>query len=221
VAALAAPAPPSTSDLALWYDKPSERWTDALPIGNGRLGAMIYGGIDVERIQLNEDTLWSGHPKDWNNPGAKDHLAEVRRLVIEQEDYQAADALCRKMQGPYNQSYLCPGNLILRFDATVPDAKYRRSLDLNTAVAEVSYTCGRTRITRQPSLPTRPGHAIRIESEGPDLLSFTPSIISDLKANPLARPDRIAYREKAPPTSIPTTSAPRTPSSTTPVKATA
>ncbi len=184
---------------------------------------MIYGGIDVERIQLNEDTLWSGHPKDWNNPGAKDHLAEVRRLVIEQEDYQAADALCRKMQGPYNQSYLCPGNLILRFDATVPDAKYRRSLDLNTAVAEVSYTCGRTRITRQ-AIASHPAQviAIRIESEGPDLLSFTASIISDLKGESLSpASDRIAYRARPHPRSIPTTSAPRTPSSTTPVKATA
>lgn len=200
VAALAAPAAPSSSGLSLWYDKPSETWTDALPVGNGRLGAMIYGGVDGERILLNEDTLWSGYPRDWNNPGAKDHLAEVRRLVIEQEDYQAADALCRKMQGPYNQSYLCPGSLMLYFDPTVPVTNYRRSLDLETAVAEVSCTRGRTRITRQ-AIASHPAQviAIRIEAGGPDLLSFTASIISGLKGESLSpAPDRIAYRGKAP-----------------------
>ena len=65
-----------------WYKQPAEKWTDALPIGNGRLGAMIFGGVPAERIQLNEDTLWSGSPRDWNNPQARTHLAEVRRLVL-------------------------------------------------------------------------------------------------------------------------------------------
>lgn len=199
-AAVCARSQSNDSGLVLWYDKPSATWTDALPIGNGRLGAMIYGGIDQERILLNEDTLWSGHPKDWNNPDSKNHLAEVRRLVIEQEDYQAADALCRKMQGPYNQSYLCPGSLMLYLDPPVAASNYRRSLDLNTAIAGVTYTHGRNRITRQ-AIASHPAQviAIRIESEGSDLLGFTASIISDLKGASLSpASDRIAYRGKAP-----------------------
>src|SRR5262245_43689920 len=75
--------------LTLWYKRPSAKWTDALPIGNGRFGAMVFGGVTEERLQLNEDTLWSGAPRDWNNPAAKQHLAEVRRLIMEQHDYAA------------------------------------------------------------------------------------------------------------------------------------
>jgi alpha-L-fucosidase 2 len=60
------------TDLVLWYDKPAEKWTDALPLGNGGLGAMVFGGLEDELLQLNEDTLWSGGPRDWNNPDAKE-----------------------------------------------------------------------------------------------------------------------------------------------------
>ena len=88
------------SPLVLWFKKPADKWTDALPIGNGRLGAMVFGGVREERLQLNEDTLWSGAPRQWNNPEALQHLAEVRRLVLEEKDYVAADKVCRQMQGP-------------------------------------------------------------------------------------------------------------------------
>ena len=82
--------------LVLWFKKPAAQWTDALPIGNGRLGAMVFGGAKEERLQLNEDTLWSGAPRQWNNPEALQHLPEVRSLVLEQQDYVAADKVTRK-----------------------------------------------------------------------------------------------------------------------------
>lgn len=123
----------------LWYTRPAEKWTDALPVGNGRLGAMVFGGIGEERLQLNEDTLWSGHPREWNNPGAKDQLAVVRRLVMEEENYTEADQICRKMQGPYNQSYLPLGNLRLRFTGGDDVEGYRRELDLDTALATTRF----------------------------------------------------------------------------------
>ena len=69
----------SNNPLKLWYDQPAEAWVQALPVGNGRFGAMIFGGVAEEHLQLNEDTLWSGAPKDWSTPGAKDMLPEVRR----------------------------------------------------------------------------------------------------------------------------------------------
>lgn len=198
--AVAAQGVQTSDELALWYDKPAELWTDALPVGNGRLGAMVFGGVDQERIQLNEDTLWSGSPKEWNNPDAKNHLAEVRRLVMEAEDYQAADVLCRKMQGPYNQSYLCPGNLVLKFAPGAEAGGYRRVLDLNTASVEVSYARGRGRIRRQV-IASHPAQviAVRIEGEGGATVSFTASLDSQLKggsASPAG--NRIAYRGKAP-----------------------
>src|SRR5215203_2234089 len=70
-------------NLKLWYDKPSAKWTDALPIGNGRLGAMIFGGVEKERIQFNEETLWNGGPRDYNRKGAYQYLPQIRQLLID------------------------------------------------------------------------------------------------------------------------------------------
>ena len=134
-------AAPEAKPWALWFNKPADQWTDALPVGNGNLGAMIFGGIDAERLQHNDSSLWSGSPKDWNNPEAKRHLPEVRRLVLQDKNYAAATELTKKMQGPYNQSYQPLGNLLLKFTQSAVK-EYRRELDLDTAVAAVSYESG-------------------------------------------------------------------------------
>jgi alpha-L-fucosidase 2 len=133
----------------LWYSKPASLWNEALPIGNGRLGAMVFGGVQAERLQLNEDTLWSGGPREWNNPDARAHLAAVRRLVLEQQDYVGADAECKHMQGPYTESYLTLGNLAVRLQHP-PDAEsYRRELDLDSAIARVAYRIEKVDYTRE------------------------------------------------------------------------
>ncbi|HMO59387.1 MAG TPA: glycoside hydrolase N-terminal domain-containing protein, partial [Roseiflexaceae bacterium] len=80
--------------MCLWYDRPAAGWLEALPLGNGRLGAMVFGGVVHERLQLNQDTLWSGGPRDWNNPQARAVLPEVRRL-LELGEHSAAHVLCR------------------------------------------------------------------------------------------------------------------------------
>lgn len=141
-AALAAVPTPS-NPLALWYKQPAKLWTEALPVGNGRLGAMVFGGVDSERLQLNEDTLWSGAPKDWNNPAAKAVLPEVRRL-LRQQKYTEADALCKKMQGPYNQSYLPLADLHLQFEGLADPTNFRRELNLDTAIATTTFQSGQT-----------------------------------------------------------------------------
>ena len=121
-------APPAEGDepLRLRYAQPAERWTEALPVGNGRLGAMVFGGVATERLQLNEATLWSGGPTDWNNPGARDVLPQVRAAIFA-GDYVKATELAKKMQGPYNQSYQPLGDLRLSFsgDAAVTPAVLR------------------------------------------------------------------------------------------------
>src|SRR5262245_36451419 len=73
----------AADDLTLWYAKPAEKWTEALPVGGGRLGAMVFGGTAEERIQYNEDTLWTGKPHDYVHKGAVDHLPEIRKLISE------------------------------------------------------------------------------------------------------------------------------------------
>ncbi|MFN2133659.1 MAG: glycosyl hydrolase family 95 catalytic domain-containing protein, partial [Anaerolineae bacterium] len=120
--------------LTLWYREPAQAWVEALPIGNGRLGAMVYGGHDVARFQLNEATLWSGGPREWDNPHAAQILPLVREAVF-QGDYTRADALCQQMQGPYNESYQPLGNLLIAFDDPSPPGDYCRELNLDRAVA--------------------------------------------------------------------------------------
>lgn len=142
--ALDKPATPVPSDLTLWYDKPAAQWIDALPIGNGRLGAMVFGGgedsaFNKELLQFNEDTLWSGQPRDGNNSDAKNYLAPIRAAVLEQQNYHLADQLCHKMQGLFAESYQPCGNLRLELTHSAPATNYRRQLDLDTAIVTTTY----------------------------------------------------------------------------------
>ncbi len=125
----------------LYYRRPAAAWTEALPLGNGRLGAMVFGGVEVERLQLNEDTLWSGGPRDWDNPRAKEVLPTVRELIFRGE-YEQADLLTKEMMGPYTQSYLPLADLWLHFYHGDVAHGYERSLDLATGIAETAYRSG-------------------------------------------------------------------------------
>jgi alpha-L-fucosidase 2 len=144
-------APPPAEPLSLWYRQPATKWTEALPIGNGRIGALIFGGVDEERLQLNEDTLWAGGPYNPVNPQARAALPEVRRLVFEGK-YREASRLIRAkvMSKPLGQMpYETAGDLILTFPDSASVGNYRRDLNLDTAVATVQYTANGTRFARQ------------------------------------------------------------------------
>ncbi|HEX3743146.1 MAG TPA: glycoside hydrolase N-terminal domain-containing protein [Bryobacteraceae bacterium] len=145
----AAAQSPESGGLVLWFRKPADKWTDALPIGNGRLGAMVFGGVQQERLQLNEDTLWSGSPGNWNNPDAPKHLPEVRRLVLDQQDYPGADKVCKLMQGPFAEAYQPLGDLHIAMDHQGDVSDYRRELDLDTAIARTTYRAGGAQYTRE------------------------------------------------------------------------
>ncbi len=163
--------PPSL--LRLWYRQAADKWTDALPIGNGRLGAMVFGGAVKERLQINEDTLWSGSPRDWNNPDAKQHLPVVRKLVLEDRNYVAADAETRKMQGPYNQSYLTLGNIWLEIENPADATDYQRELDLDTGVIRVQYQSAGRPFARE-AFVSAPDQVlvVRLETKHADGLTF-------------------------------------------------
>ncbi len=129
----------SQSDLKLWYSQPAANWNEALPIGNGRIGAMVFGGVSEELIQLNEATLWSGGPVNTNpNPAAPDFLPKVRK-ALEEENYQEAEALAKKMQGLFTESYEPLGDLVLKFPFTTPATDYYRDLDISKAVATTRF----------------------------------------------------------------------------------
>ncbi|HEY2400699.1 MAG TPA: glycoside hydrolase family 95 protein, partial [Steroidobacteraceae bacterium] len=136
--------------LTLHYREPAAGWTEAVPIGNGRLGAMIFGGLHEDLIQLNEATLWSGGPvADRINPNAHEFLGPARAALRRGEYGRAADLL-RRMQGPYTQSYLPLGDLVIRQD-TGPgnSAGYSRDLDLRSGVASTTFSIGAVRYKRE------------------------------------------------------------------------
>ncbi|THF79142.1 glycoside hydrolase family 95 protein [Cohnella fermenti] len=169
--------------MELAYDRPARTWTEALPVGNGRLGGMVFGGIDRELISLNEDTLWSGYPRDWNNPRALEALAEVRRAVLE-ERYEDAERLSKAgMMGPYTQAYMPLGDWHIRFHHGHFADGYRRSLDLEKACANTSYEIGGVAYTRE-LFASGPDQALvcRLVSSKPGMLDLTAWLDSPLRS---------------------------------------
>lgn len=128
--------------LTLWYRRPAAVWTQALVLGNGRIGGMLFGGVRKERVALNEDTLWSGEPADTMPPRGREALPEVRRLLLAGRNREAHDLVARTMLGPYFQSYLPLGDLNIDFGGVKEAAGYRRDLDLTTGIARVRYRTG-------------------------------------------------------------------------------
>ena len=129
--------------LELWYDKPAKLWTDALPVGNGRLGAMVFGGVGHERIQFNEQTVWTGEPHDYAHPGAYQYLGQIRELLFAGKQAEAEKlAMEQFMSVPIRQkAYQAFGDILID-QPGVSDtdiSNYRRNLDLNTAVSITQY----------------------------------------------------------------------------------
>jgi alpha-L-fucosidase 2 len=143
--------PPDNSSSILWYRRPARTWVDAIPLGNGRLGAMVFGGVAEERIQLNEDTLWSGEPHDYNHPGAYEHLAEVRKLIAEQHFDEARKLADETMRGipEVQASYQPLGDLQLVFDGHETAQDYRRELDMPDSTARIRYRLGNAIFARE------------------------------------------------------------------------
>jgi alpha-L-fucosidase 2 len=140
-----------TEKLALWYERPARQWVEALPVGNGRLGAMVYGRPLQERLQLNEDTLWAGGPYRFDNPGFKAALPRVRALIDDGKFEQARDLVARDMiSRPATQMpYGAAGDLLLDFHGVDGAKGYRRALDLDSAIATTRFTSGATRHVRE------------------------------------------------------------------------
>lgn len=133
----------------LWYRQPAKDWNEALPVGNGRLGAMLFGRPEQELMQLNESSLWTGGPANLNpNPAAPTYLPEVRRLLFAGDNTRAIK-LMQKMQGPNTNAYQPLGDLILRQPLAGATSEYTRDLDLATATATTRFTAGGVQYTRE------------------------------------------------------------------------
>ncbi|GAB3701957.1 glycoside hydrolase family 95 protein [Spirosoma flavus] len=189
------------SNLKLWYNKPAAIWTEALPVGNGRIGAMVFGRVDEELIQLNESTLWSGGPVSGNvNPESPTYLPQARQ-ALEREEYSQAVALVKHMQGLYTQSYLPLGDLIIRQNvAGAKPTTYYRDLDIQRAVATTRFTANGTEFTRE-IFTSAPDQllVIRLTASKPGQLSFDATTKSQLRfQNVASGKDEWVMKGKAP-----------------------
>ncbi len=170
--------------LSLWYRQPAGKWVEALPIGNGRIGAMVFGRVNHERLQLNEDTLWAGGPYDPVNPEARAALPEARQLVFDRKYREAAKLISAKiMSRPLGQmQYQTAGDLLLNFPESGSVENYRRDLNLDTAVATTEYTDHGTRFLRRAfASPIDQVIVIRLTADKKGSIAFTAQLQSPQK----------------------------------------
>lgn len=180
----------------LWYRAPAQEWTDALPLGNGRLGAMVFGGVSRDEFQLNEDSLWSGGPYQPTNPETLENLPRIRKLIFEGR-YAEAEALANAhaMGRPYLQtSYQPAGRLLLDVHHPSLFSDYRRQLDLQTAIATTSYSSGETRYTRESFVSAADGVlVIRLGAEGAEPINVDLEFLSEQPGSPSASEKGLAF----------------------------
>ncbi|TDS18755.1 alpha-L-fucosidase 2 [Maribacter caenipelagi] len=167
----------------LWYEKPASHFEESLVLGNGKMGASIFGGVQVDSIYLNDATLWSGEPVNPNmNPNAHEYIDDVRK-VLEDEEYQKADELIKNIQGSYSQSFAPLGTLFFEYDHDEHKSEnYRRSLNISDATSEVSYQIDGVNYVREYFI-SHPDNVmvINLKSDALGKLNFTADFSSLLK----------------------------------------
>ncbi len=197
------------SDFRLTYDKPAAKWTEAMPIGNGRIGAMVFGGVDDEHLQINESTLWGGNPHDYENPNAYQNLAEIQRLIfagkVDEAEKLAGSSFMGlpKLLMPYQP--FC--DLRLHFQPTQNVTEYRRELHLNDATSETTYTVGSISYKREVFVSYADQIlVVRLTASQPGQITFTlaldspqPNVdVQGVAANALQLTGQIQPRQNPP-----------------------
>jgi alpha-L-fucosidase 2 len=186
--------------LKLWYNKPAQQWEEALPVGNGRLGGMVFGGIEKEVIQLNEDTLWSGTYGDKENYQAINYLDTVRNMIFEGKYSEGQKLLEEKMLGTWTQAYQPLGNLNLEFKIQGEVTNYHRELDLKKAVVSTSFVNNGASFRREVfcSFPNQV-IVIHLTCDKPGRISFNAGMDSELRfSNYSVNNNQIGLKGKCP-----------------------
>ena len=159
----------------VWRAQPASKWDDALPVGNGRLGAMVFGKTDEERIQINEDTYWTGGPYSTTTTGGAAHLPEIQKLIFDGDYIRAHRAFGRYLMGMpmEQQKYQSLGNLVFTLSDSRPITEYRHALDLDTGIATTTYTQGDASFTREVFVtPVDQVIVVRLTSNRPGRISL-------------------------------------------------
>lgn len=170
----------------LFYNKPAKAWTQALPIGNGTLGAMIYGGTKEEKIALNHDELWTGKPKNTCRDGAPESFEKARLLALEGKLHEARKEVEENFESTWSQAYLPLGDLKIALDLKGTVKNYKRSLDVSDSVSKVEYTIGNVKCKRE-YIASFPAKVIAIALDFSEKVSFSVSISSLLRSSSFVR----------------------------------
>ncbi|MBT5424762.1 MAG: glycoside hydrolase family 95 protein [Bacteroidetes bacterium] len=164
------------SSSRLFYNEPAKKWEEALPVGNGRLGAMVYGGVSQEHIQFNEETLWTGEPRSYAHKGAKNYLGEIRQLLFDGKQVEAQELMAEEfLSVPRNlMAYQPFGDLIIDFPTHKDFRNYRRELDIENAISKVSYQANGINYTREVFI-SHPDQliAVRLTTDKAGALDFS------------------------------------------------
>lgn len=168
----------------LWYKEPSKQWTDALPLGNGRIGAMVFGGTKCERISLNEETLWSGYPVDKNNKNACKHLERAKELAFASKFSELTECVEQNMLGDYTESYLPLGDMTIEFNNISEDkiTDYVRELSLDDALCKTAFVADKVSYCRT-AFVSHPDELfeLMISADKPGMIDFKLSFDSKLR----------------------------------------
>lgn len=186
-------------ELKLWYDKPASVWEEALPLGNGRIGAMVFGNPLKEIYQLNEATLWSGAPKETNNPKAKDALPAIRQAINDGDYIKAAEWWKSHAQGPYTARYLPMADLCLNMTQTGEVTDFYRDLNISKAISTVRFKMNGTTYVRE-SFISYPDQvlAIKLQADKKQALNFDVLLNSRLRYKTEANNHMLVLKGKAP-----------------------
>ncbi|MFN8254479.1 MAG: glycoside hydrolase family 95 protein [Bacteroidales bacterium] len=183
----------------LWYSQPAKEFEEALPLGNGRMGAMVYGDVNKEHFLLNEASLWTGGPVDPNmNPEAYKWLPKVREALFNQ-DYKLADELVHHLQGKFSESYAPLGDLYISFNHKKQAAEYRRQLKIQNGISTVTYKIENTSFIRESfiSFPDQV-MVIKLSAKGKEKLGFSLGLESQLQNKVVAQNKQVALTGRAP-----------------------
>jgi len=188
--------PPEAKNMVLWYNKPAENvWLDGLFIGNGYMGANVFGRVENERIALNESTFWSGRPHDYNDPDAYNHFEKIKELVFADKFKEAEEMVNEHFYGipVAQQAYQPLGDLLLNFNVTGDSIKdYYRELDMETGVVKVSYMDGDVKMTREVFI-SYPDHVMvmKVAADKPGSISVEAKLKSPFTEETTAQNDRL------------------------------
>ena len=183
----------------LWYRRGATYWNEALPLGNGRIGAMVYGGALNERVSLNEDTLWSGYPTYYNNPEAYDAYKEAQALVKQGEYGKAQELIEKKFTSLWSQLYMPLGDMHLYMQERGAVTNYSRALDMSTGVHRVEYEMNGAKYVREMFV-SEPDQvmAVRLTCDRPASITFELSLAPSLNAYTSIMPGEISIEGNCP-----------------------